>query len=181
MICDECGSETECMSLDWIAAATIQSDTYTTGTNTGSAVVTQTTYSGAEPLETHLCQSCFLPRARRCCRNWWLERAGFLGAALGLLAISYFIWFWTAFVPPSQLPGLPVWQIVVGIICGLGGLFLLKIFWDMLRWESLRWRPSAPDTARQVHNPYAVKKSNAGGRDEVFSPEHYKAMQRVAL
>lgn len=181
MICDECGRETECMSLDWIAAATIQSDTFTTGTNTGSAVVTQTTYSGAEPLLTNLCQGCFLPRAQSCCRNWWLQSVGLLGGALGLLAISYFIWFWTAFVPQSQLPGLPAWKIVLGIICGLGGLFLVKMFWDMLRWEPPLWRAGSTDTARRVHNPYAVEKSKANGRDSVFSPEHYKALQRVTF
>ena len=168
MICDECKAERDRgVHAEWVAAYSMF--------HTGSA--SRITYSGFAPVETYLCTDCFEPRAKRDTRNWRLSLAGFLVGAVGLLVLSYQILVWRAFVPGNQLPGIAVWQIIVGLASGLIGLFLLKLVWEQIT-SPMKWRRDSPATKNSVHYPYALSKAKAAGRDTVWDLRMFEILQQ---
>ena len=176
MSCDECGKDSGGGSRkEFIAGVLISQQTYDTGT----AIMGRSTYTGFTPVEVHLCDDCLEPRARRASRVWKLSLLGFVAGAIALLFISYNIWFWTFFIPGNQVPNLPAWRIVVGLLSGLVALPLLKLAWDQIQPGLMQWRADSAATTDAVLYPYAVAKAKAAGKDTVWNLETYKLLQRT--
>ena len=176
MSCDECGKETDGgIRKEFIAGVTISQQTYDTGT----AIVGQNTYTGFAPVEAMLCDECFHSRGRRLSRDWMLSTAGLLLGGAGLLFISYNIWFWIFFISGNQVPSLPWWQIVGGLLCGLIGLFLLKLAWEQLQPGTIKWRADSPVTTEEVLHPYALAKAKAAGKDTIWTVQRFEIMQQT--
>src|SRR5687767_588335 len=131
MNCDECGNEPVGGGArkEFVAGVLTSQETYDTGT----AIVAQRRYTGFTPVEAYLCDECLEPRARRVTRDWKLSLFGFVVGGIALLFISYNVWFWIFFIPGNQVPDLPGWRIVVGLLCGLAALPLLKLAWDQIQ------------------------------------------------